>query len=168
MIDPANTLYVVVQVSIAITGFAGIVTAVQVGLKPEVLMLRLFNLLSCSFAALFVSAFALVLLHANVDEHLTWQILSVLIVVVSAVGSVLSLYQVKQVRSSDPDFGDVTTAIIINGSLLLTLVLLIVNVVQWQTFWPVLIGIFWPFGLACYSFAKLQIDGLRAGRRPGT
>ena len=161
MIDPANTLYVVIQVAVAIAGFAGIVSAVQVERMRVLLTLRLFNLLSCSFAAMFISGFALVLMHAEVEPDSIWRVTSVLIVMVSVTGAVLSLRHVSAVRAKVPDFGGILTGAVINVSMLINLGLLIWNAVVWAAFWPVLIGVFWPFGLACYSFTHLLFEGLQ-------
>lgn len=166
MIDPANTLYVVIQVAVAIAGFAGIVSAVQEERLRVLLTLRLFNLLSCSFAVLFVSAFALVLMHAEVEPETIWRSTSVLIVAVSVAGAVLSLQRVGAVRARVPDFGGLVTGLVINGTLLVNLLLLVWNAVELAAFWPVLIGVFWPFGLACYSFAHLLFEGLEPQAGP--
>jgi hypothetical protein len=166
MIDPANTLYVVIQVAVAIAGFAGIVSAVQEERLRVLLTLRLFNLLSCSFAVLFISGFALVLMHAEVEPVTIWRVTSVLIVFVSVVGAVLSLRRVGAVRAKVPDFGGLVTGLVINGTLVVNLLLLVWNAAAWGAFWPVLIGVGWPFGLACYSFTHLLFEGLEPQAGP--
>jgi hypothetical protein len=166
VIDPANTLYVVIQVAVAIAGFAGIVSAVQEERLRVLLTLRLFNLLSCSFAVLFVSGFALVLMHAEVEPETIWRITSVLIFAVSVAGAVLSLQRVGAVRAKLPDFGGWVTGLVINSTLLANLALLVWNAVEWAEFWPVLTGVGWPFGLACYSFTHLLFEGLEAQTGP--
>jgi hypothetical protein len=166
VIDPANTLYVVIQVAVAIAGFAGIVSAVQEEHMRVLLTLRLFNLLSCSFAVLFVSGFALVLMHAEVEPDTIWRSTSVLIVFVSVAGAVLSLQRVGAVRAKMPDFGGLLTGVVINVTLVINLILLVWNAVEWAVFWPVLIGVGWPFGLACYSFTHLLFEGLEPQSGP--
>lgn len=155
MIDPANTLYVLIQVSVALAGFAGIVSAVREDHREQVLRYRLFTLLYCSFSTLFAAAFALVLLHGGIAEAETWRAMSALIVVLSSTGAALSWRRANAVIGLDLQFRRLSRVILINGTLAAMIGLLIYNAIDWAQFWPVLIGILWPFGLACYAFAQL-------------
>jgi len=161
MIDPANTLYVLIQVSVAIAGFAGIVSAVREHHKQEVLRFRLFTLLYCSFSTGLAAAFALVLMHAGVAPAATWRATSALFIVFSIGGAVTSWRRAGALARKDPAFLRIAPLIVINGTLALTIGLQIYNLIDWAAFWPVLVGILWPFGLACYSFAQLHFGSAR-------
>lgn len=155
MIDPANTLYLLIQVSVALAGFAGIVSAVREDKRQVLLRFRLFTLLYCAFSTLFAAAFALVLLHAGLASAEAWRATSAVIVVLSSAGAVSSWRRSNAVTAVDPRFGRLSRVILINGTLAPIIGLLIYNAIDWAQFWPVLIGILWPFGLACYAFAQL-------------
>jgi hypothetical protein len=159
MIDPANTLYVLIQVSVAIAGFAGIVSAVREDHKQEVFRFRLFTLLYCAFATLLVAAFALVLMHAGTAPAAAWRATGTLGIVTTLTGIVLSWRRIRAMGGQHPQLQRRVPSIAINGTLALNLGLQIYNVIDWAAFWPVLVGILWPFGLACYSFTQLHFGG---------
>jgi hypothetical protein len=77
--DPSEVLMLIVEASLGLAGFAGVVTAVgqrSVAGLVELQRLNLVNLLAIAFGALFMSLGALALQSAKVDDATIWRIWS--------------------------------------------------------------------------------------------
>ncbi len=155
--EPVDTLTAVIEASVALAGFAGIVAAIGRDGWNASDSLQLRNLLSTAFSALFLSVLALVLLHAEVPARRTWVILSVTWLVVGALETLANLRALPDQRGDEagPLFRAVSSFWFVTAGAALALQLY--NVVAAQAFWPILVGIAWLFGLSCFSFWRLLV-----------
>lgn len=157
MISPAETLIVMIEAAAALAGFAGIVATLRRERWTELDHLQIKNLLSCAFSALFVSILALLLLHAEVAEQLTWRILSATWVIVGLVATIQNGFAYRQVQKASDQNVIFAANLLWFGSALGVIALQVYNTLVTAAFWPVLVGISWLFGLTCYSFWRLLI-----------
>ncbi len=77
--DTGDLLQLVVEASLGLAGFAGVVNALSVRREAtlaSLVRLHLVNLLSTSFSAMFLSLGALGMLSAGLEERLVWRIVS--------------------------------------------------------------------------------------------
>lgn len=157
MISPAETLIVMIEAAAALAGFAGIVATLRRERWTELDRLQIKNLLSCAFSALFVSILALLLLHAEVSEQLTWRILSATWVIVGLVATIQNGLDYRKLQKASDQ--EVIFAVNLGWfvSALAVIALQVYNTLVIAAFWPVLVGISWLFGLTCYSFWRLLI-----------
>lgn len=159
MVDPATTLGLLTQVSVSILGFSGVVVVFgrrTSGEWTEIERARLGNLLSTSFAVLFNSLGALVLLNADLDESTVWRIFSPFWAVGSGFMSFAGGRRILRIPLDEPSRpSDAITFTIIGVSLLLAVVNL--TNVFFGAFWPFMLGQVWLFAVACYSFRRLLI-----------
>jgi hypothetical protein len=155
MLSSGEILYLIVEASLALAGFAGVVTVLTKRDVPALAILHrlsLINLLATAFAALFLSLTALVLLSAGLDQSWVWR-------VVSAGGLIPSVYfgsrSVRTVLASSSDRRGVGILLAINVPLLLVCLVQVWNVAVLGEFWPVLLLLVALFGIGCYSFVSL-------------
>ena len=157
MISPAETLIVMIEAAAALAGFAGIVATLRRERWTDLDSLQIKNLLSCAFSALFVSILALLLLHAEVAEKLTWRILSATWVVVGLLATIENGLAYRKLQNIS-DHAVISLANLAwFGSAVAVIALQVYNALITAAFWPVLVGISWLFGLTCYSFWRLLI-----------
>ncbi len=106
MPDPVETLRILVEASVAMAGFSGVV--VVFGRRAErewsqIERARLANLLTTSFSVLFLSLTALVLLHAGTDPKITWRIGSATWSIIATYVVVLTARRAAQGPRDDPE-----------------------------------------------------------------
>ncbi len=158
-IAPASSselLQLIVEASLGLAGFAGIVVAVThkgTQALPAIQRVNLMNLLATSFGALFISLMALGLMSAGVSSTSVW-------VVCSGIGLVTTLFfGVRSVRTvlavSKSSAPAIRTLLWINIPLGVVCLIQIWNVVGLRTFWPTFLMISAFFALGCYSFVRL-------------
>ena len=160
MPDPVQTLMILVEASVAMAGFSGVV--VVFGRRTErewsqIERARLTNLLTTSFAVLFLPLAALVLLHAGTDPATTWRIGSATWSIISTSQIVLTARRFAQVSRDDPELPNAAWIVIILSLTGAFVLLSVANVVTIREFWPFLAALVWLFGLACYSFTRLLL-----------
>jgi hypothetical protein len=154
---PADTLVVMIESAAGLAGFAGIVATLRRERWTQLDRLQIQNLLSSAFSALFISILALILFHAEVDENLTWQILSGTWFVVGFLATAQNGFAYLRLGKTSDENTFSASNLFWFGTALCTLVLQIYNVLVLTAFWPVLVGISWLFALTCYSFWQLLI-----------
>ncbi|MCR9096069.1 MAG: hypothetical protein NXI30_17735 [bacterium] len=157
--NPSEVLMLIVEASLGLAGFAGVVTAVgqrSVTDLVELQRLNLVNLLATAFGALFMSLGALALQSAQVDDATIWRIWS-------AVGIVPMLFfGVRSMLTVGRSIGLAQAArsptlLTINTLGLLTCGLQIWNVSSAGFFWPFFVLLITLFALGCFSFARLLL-----------
>ena len=156
--NPSDSLHLIVEASLALAGFAGVVTALRSRGEGQLHVLHrlsLTNLLSTSLVSLFLSLVALVLLAADVAEATVWRISS-------GVGLLPSLYfGSASVRTVLANAGErqrrrsTATLIAINGPLLIICAIQVWNIVTLGEFWPVLLLLVALFAIGCFAFVRL-------------
>ena len=157
MVSPADTLVVMIEAAAALAGFAGIVATLRREKWTELDSLQIKNLLSCAFSALFVSILALVLIHANVDEARIWITLSAVWLFAGSFATLRNALDYRKLSQKTGDAFPSRNNLFWFSTVLLVLALQVYNIFVLATFWPVLIGLTWLFGLTCFSFWQLLI-----------
>lgn len=156
-VEPVDTLAVVIEAAVALAGFAGIVATIGREGWNASDSLQLRNLLSTAFSALFLSVFALVLLHAGVPASTTWTTLSVAWLVVGALETLVNLRALPKQRGTEEPQVFRAVSVFWFVTAVAGLVLQVYNVAVARAFWPILVGIAWLFGLSCFSFWRLLV-----------
>jgi hypothetical protein len=160
MPDPVETLMILVEASVAMAGFSGVV--VVFGRRAErewspIERHRLANLLSASFAVLFLSLAALVLLHAGTDPTTTWRIGSAAWSIQATYQIVLTAKLAARASRDGPELPNAAWIVLLLGLTGAFALLSITNAVTMGEFWPFLAALVWLFALACYSFTRLLL-----------
>lgn len=154
--DPTELLQLIVEVSIALAGFAGIVVAISsrgaASLSP-IQKLNLTNLLATSFAALFLSLITLTAMSADVPDHYVWAITSGLGFVGMIFFAIRSINTVVKQSSNTAAARRVLLAI--NLPLSIVCIAQLYNVLVLQAFWPTFVLMSAFFAVGCYSFVRL-------------
>ena len=151
---------ILVEASVAIAGFSGVVVAFGRRTEEEWSRLerrRLVLLLTGSFSVLFLSLAALVLLHAGTDPATTWRIGSATWSIIAIYQNVRGARRALQVSRDDPDLPNVVWIVTIIGLTFVIILLSLANALAMGQFWPFLAALVWLFGLACYAFARLLL-----------
>ncbi len=156
--DSGESLHLIVEASLGLAGFAGVVTALAKRGARELHALHrlnLVNLLATSLGALFLSLGGLALLAAGVEEPLTWR-------VVSASGLLVTLYfGSKSIRTVVAAAGtgrrqqSLPALLAINVPLLVVCLVQVWNLVVLAAFWPVFVLLVALFAIGCFSFVRL-------------
>ena len=140
MLDPASVLFLIAEVSVALAGFASVVTAFgsrgRVRLS-ELQRFRLTILLNSAFQSMLLALFSLGLLSAHIAAQTSWRLSSVAWAVVAAV---LLLWN----RPSQSLLAELTTS----NSFGLSVGVLTVGLIVLQAVNAAALGAFWPFYLA--------------------
>jgi len=153
---PSDLLTLIVEASVALAGFAGIVGAIGQGGNFSPLMtheLSLVNLLSTSFGALFMSLTALALLVAGVDESLTWRFSSALSLIVTLFFTLRAYRTISRVGEAQSTFRSLRKLSIL--SILATCGLQAWNALYLGQFWPLFVLLIALFAIACAAFTRL-------------
>ena len=157
--NPSEVLMLIVEASLGLAGFAGVVTAVgqrSVADLVELQRLNLVNLLATAFGALFMSLGALALQSAEVDDETIWRIWS-------GVGIVpMVFFGARSMLTTGRSIGFARAArsptlLTINTAVLLTCGLQIWNVSSAGVFWPFFVLLITLFAIGCFSFARLLL-----------
>lgn len=146
-----------IEAAAALAGFAGIVATLKREGLTRLDRLQMENLLSCAFSALFLSIFALVLIHATVEIAATWRILSATWFVVGVAATARNAVNYRRLFREEEDQSLRPMNLFWFGSAFAVLLLQVYNSALAGQFWPVLVGISWLFGLSCYSFWQLLV-----------
>jgi hypothetical protein len=160
MPDPADTLMILVEASVAIAGFSGVVVALgrhADGEWSQIERGRLVLLLNTSFSVLFLSLAALVLLHAGTEPTTTWRIGSATWSIIATYQTVLAARRALQVSRDDPELPHVAWIVTVLSLTFVIILLSLANGLAMGQFWPFLAALVWLFGLACYAFARLLL-----------
>jgi hypothetical protein len=160
MPDPVATLMILVEASVAMAGFSGVVVVFGRRADREwsqIERIRLDNLLATSFSVLFLSLAALVLLHADTDPRTTWRIGSAVWSIIATYEIVLNARGTARVSRDDPERPPAASIVVSLGLTGAFALLSIANAVTMSEFWPFLAALVWLFALACYSFTRLLL-----------
>lgn len=159
--NPSDSLQLVVEASLALAGFAGVITALTRRGAHALLPLQrlnLVNLLSTSLGALFLSLAALVMLAAEIDPAFVWR-------VISGVGLAVTLYfsahSIRTVLSTIRESHRQRARrllLSVNLPLLAVCVAQVWNTAVLAAFWPVLLLLVALFGIGCYAFVRFLFD----------
>jgi hypothetical protein len=158
VLDPVGTLILVVEASVALAGFSGVVVALgdrAVGDWSKYERTRLTNLLTASFVALFLSLGAIALLHAGVSDSLTWRLASLSWSPIAQGAALVAVRRFLRTPETEPGRPGRTVFLIIQISVSAVVLLQLFNAVVLAEFWPFLVALIETFGLACYSFVRL-------------
>jgi len=157
MVEPADTLVVMIEAAAALAGFAGIVAALRREKWTELDSLQIKNLLSCAFSALFVSILALVMMHAEFEEKITWITLSAAWFIAGSVATARNAFDYRKLSKTTGQTFPSANNLFWFSTVLVVLALQVYNIIVLTAFWPVLLGIAWLFALCCFSFWQLLI-----------
>ncbi len=157
MLNPADTLTVLIEAAAALAGFAGIVVALRRENWTALDGLQIRNLLSCAFSALFLAVLALIMMHAGLDQPLIWRSMSTLYVVVGTVMTTQNAYLYTRLHRSEGQKWPSLSNVFWFGTAIIVMALGALNAIYLTAFWPVLACISWLFGLTCYSFWQLLV-----------
>ena len=157
--EPTEVLYLIVEASLALAGFAGVVNALTrragsaIGVMPR---LRLVNLLATSFAALFLSLLALGLHAMDVEPATVWRI-------VSAAGLPPMVYfpihSIREIRRTfGPEAARRSAPLwVVNVPVFFVCVLQVWNVAVGGLFWPFFAFVVTLFAVGSWSFVFLVL-----------
>jgi len=157
-VSSGESLHLIVEASLALAGFAGVVTALtRRGARelPALHRLSLMNLLATSFGALFLSLAALVLLAAGAGEPIVWRIVSGAGLLVTLYFATVSIRTVLSNTEEQRRRQSTSALLAVNVPLLVVCGLQAWNLAVLAAFWPVLLLLVALFGVGCYSFVQL-------------
>jgi hypothetical protein len=149
---------VVPVASLALAGFAGVVTVQKrAGAKqlPVLHRLSLINLLATALGALFFSLIALVMLAAEIRESLVWRVTSLIGLVVTIFFSARSITTGLSNPREVEGRRSISTLLAIDVPLWCVCLAHVWNIASLAAFWPVLLLLAALFGVGCYSFVRL-------------
>ncbi len=157
-----EALYNLSEVAITLAGFIAIATALRSRSETTAgaTKVRVVNLLLSSFGILLLSQTAIALLHANIPEHLVWQISSLLWMVITVSASIYNLKNqttMTQAGMELPRYLNWLQWLV----LLLVLFLQIANLILLKAFWPFLVAIILVLVIAGISFTILVLQFLK-------
>jgi hypothetical protein len=158
ILEPGESLHLIVEASLALAGFAGVITVLaKRGARelPPLYRLSLVNLLATSLGALFSSLAALVMLAAGIGQPLVWRTISGIGLLVTLYFSYRSFVAVVSAGTGERQGRSMATLLVINSSLLCVCVVQVWNILYLGEFWPVLLLLVALFAVGCYSFVLL-------------
>ena len=159
MPDPVETLRILVEASVAIAGFSGVVVVFgrrATGEWSELERTRIRNLLGTSFTVLFLSLVALLLLHSGIEPKTTWRVGSAAWSVSATYNLILVLRGHRSARG-DPQRSSTISVVLMIGASVIVLGLNLANALVLGRFWPFLTALIWLFAGACYTFSRLLL-----------
>ncbi len=167
MVEPAETLILLVEAAVALAGFSGVVVVFgrrSAGEWSELERTRLINLLVSSFSVLFLSLAALLLLHARVAPAITWRIGSGAILLLIVYQSIQVVRRLRSISTDDPEVSGIWLRVFFLGGHVIVVLVNLSNLVALEEFWPFLAAQVWFFGLGCSAFARLLLFVGRGGQ----
>ena len=158
--DPVTSLGFVIDASVALAGFSGLVVVLGRRAHGEwasdMERNRFTNLVAASIAPMFMSLIALVMLHAGVQESTTWRIASIASVLPSqgyAIRAALVVLRARNTGTASAWLFVPLQTIIASCSLLQ-----LMNAFVLGSFWPFLVAVIVSFGIATVSFYRLLLS----------
>ncbi len=167
MPEPAETLMLLVEASVALAGFSGVVVVFgrrSAGEWSELERTRLINLLVSSFSVLFLSLAALLLLHAGVAPAITWRIGSGAFLLLIVHQSTQLVRRLRRISTDDPEVPGIRLRLFFAGGHVVMVLVSLGNLVVLGEFWPFLTTQVWSLGLGCSAFARLLLFIGRGGQ----
>lgn len=162
--DPSEVLMLIVEASLGLAGFAGVVTAVgQRNSVHEVALqrLNLVNLLATAFGALFMSLGALALQSGHVEETIIWSLCSAIGILPMIFFATRSFVAVRRAIGTAQAVRT-RTLYAINVPVIAVCGLQVWNTLVDSTFWPFFVLLITMFAIGCFSFVRLLLY-LRSG-----
>lgn len=157
--SPGDLLQLIVEASLGLAGFAGVVNALA-GRGARSLsrlhQMNLVNLLATAFGALFLSLAALAMMVAGIEERTIWRTLS-------TAGLIVTVYfAIRSVQAIVAEIGTRAAAtsgsvLAIDGPLLILCALQIWNTAVLGAFWPFFLLLIALFAIGCFSFTRLLL-----------
>ncbi len=155
--EPTDALFNVIEASLALAGFAGVVTALDqrsAGHWRREDRDRIVNLLTATLFAFVSSLFALTLIYADVAS--VWRVSSVALILFVLVGAVVGGLGVLRRRRQDPAFSVRTSYFAaIYLSVAASIVLQLANLLRFDAFWPYFAGLAVLLCIGASQFARL-------------
>ena len=161
--DPGDILTLVIEYSIAIVGFSGIVIVLgrrESGEWTAVDRLRLTGLLNASFAPISMAGFALILLASKVPSEMVWKICS------SAYALLYLIFASRGIRRAtklDPSEKNTAQIFVVVVSVAAIITLLIFNAIKISSFWPFAIALAFHTALGLFNFVGLLMNAISDG-----
>ena len=158
-VDPFATLGIVIETSVTLAGFSGVVVVLGKRVHgewgSELERSRLTNLLVATLAPMFLCLTALALLHAGISEADSWRVVSIAWIP-PAQGYAIRSARLF-LRASDDDPGKIPFGVFLffQVAIVACSVLQIINAVVLGEFWPFLVSLILALSLATFSFHRL-------------
>ena len=164
--EEIEALYNLSEVAITLAGFIAIATVLRArdSATAGATRVRVINLLVASFGILLLSQTAIALLHANVQEQMTWQISSAFWVLVTISASIYNLRNHTMMVEAGMGLPKLLNWLQWT-TLLFVLVLQLFNILMLKTFWPFLVGMISILVVAGISFTIIIMQFLREPSR---
>ena len=164
--EEIEALYNLSEVAITLAGFIAIATVLRArdSATAGATRVRVINLLVASFGILLLSQIAIALLHANVQEQMTWQTSSAFWVLVTISASIYNLRNHTMMVEAGMGLPKLLNWLQWT-TLLFVLVLQLFNILMLKTFWPFLVGMISILVVAGISFTIIIMQFLREPSR---
>jgi hypothetical protein len=160
-LDKTGILLTILELSVALAGFSGIVSAYQ--FRSDALITRgnatgLFIILNFSFSAAFTAALPLAMLNFDIENNIVWTATSVAVATCLIYHAIFIMSNQKKIDVSNSVTRVIFGSIYV-GAILLALVNLMnaLNIVFKREFGPIFIGQLYGLGVTCMAFARLTL-----------
>ena len=162
--EPFEALSLCGEIAIAITGFSGVVFVFgERGGEGwgEVDRVRFRMLFTGTLIPLTLIALASVLDSSQMSQGSIWRTCSAVYLVTASATAFLNVRAARRASSGDPNLQVLRFASIWRGGAIalaiavLVLALQLANVVSIQSFWPVLVAVWWGISLSLFAFVGL-------------
>jgi len=161
--QPEDFLSLVVEVSITIVGFSGIVIVLgrrAMGEWSSKDLAQFRALLVTSITPIAFSGLGLFLLTTEIPLNAIWRVCSLFFVASYFIQATIGIRRAKNLLKDDIDKGRVF--VLLSGATLLAL-LGLVNAVVFAAFWPLALTLLWLIGVSIFNFVELlwraTVDG---------
>ena len=158
--DPGDILTLVIEYSIAIVGFSGIVIVLgrrESGEWTAVDRLRLTGLLNASFAPMSMAGFALIMLASKVPSEMVWKICSSAYALLYLVFASRGIRRATSLDSSEKNTAQIFVVVV---SVVAVVALLIFNATTISSFWPFAIALAFHTALGLFNFVGLLMNAI--------
>ena len=160
--EKVETLYNLSEIAITLAGFIAIATVLRArdSATAQATRVRVINLLVASFGILLLAQAAIALLHANVQEHITWQISSAFWILITISASTYNLRNHTMMAAAGMGLPKLLNWL--QWSVLLfVLVMQLLNIVVLKSFWPFLVALILILVIAGVSFTIIVMQFLK-------
>lgn len=159
--DPIPALLAIASIAVALSGFSGIVLALDQmagGSRWQEDRFRLVELLSQSAIALFGSLLAVVLLYTPLASQSIWQGLSLFWAAGALLGNGTAIWRIRNRQAGDKIRVGSVQSVVVFVSFAVLILLLIYNAFEWQLLWPVLLALTANLGFGFYQFLRIMLS----------
>lgn len=163
--EPSDALFTVVEASIALAGFSGIVSALgqrSIGIWQPNDRARIVDLLTATLVPFVFSLFSLILIYAEIES--VWRVSSAALALGALVALVSSWCDPLRVREERRiPIGNFYVAVVYS-TLVLLAVLQVWNLFFCKSFWPYFAGLAVILIIGVSQFVRLLWFGIQDGR----